>query len=1087
MPTQTDGLLICRSLSSTRAISALESDNLKALICGETVPPAKNVIPGKAIENLTEVNLQLNEVLKAVEPKRVALDILSEVLLCHKALQTRKWLSELLARLRSRGITTLAVLNPYMHAREDVEAIVDLFDGNLEILEQNFEGTLRKFLRVKWMHGIEVTEKEFPLVDLSVKPETSTHLIAAAVPLKEPRYLTPLISRTLELDRLKTVFEEAVKGRGLVVALQGEAGIGKSRLMQELASYANSKGALILSGRASQDGATYGIWVEVARQYVAQSGELLRRMLGSNASELVKLVPDLAVKLGTIPPSRTVGQQGKTQFYEAVSQFFIAISKSTPLLLLFEDAQYLDQPSAELWDYFVRSSGNLAILTICSTPPEEQIESNSQLEQVLLKFNKERLLEIIPLKGLNKDETAELIKQTFGEQTITPEFADLIYQHTGGNPFFVEEVLRSLVADGTLFRTEKGWDRKPIQDIILPRTVKTALRSRLAKLDAETVTILQWAAMIGPEFDFEVLKEASQLSEDTLLQKLEAAINQGLLVEVPHERGRIMFPDDRIRELLVEELIQLKRGRYHLKIAEAMEKAYAQTLDSHAGIVANHFAEGGDKEKTIRYSIVAGDYDQGIHAYEQAIGNYLRSLGLMDSKDIGQRAAVLEKLGDCYHLASQFPNSLERYQEALSNSEKSGDNKGCARISAQLSYSVYRVRGLEEAVRFLKDALKYVKDEPESSEAAGLYGRLAAYLATLDRPDEANTWSRRALEAGEKSGNFAAVSDALQMLGAPFVDTGRIDEGLPLLERSWEVARKNNIYHYACQALLNLAGYSYPRDLSKARGYASQWVEISRQENDLYAQANATVYLAFIDWLHGDWSEALREFEEAFEVKNRLGFRFIALNAEACRAQLLLGVGDLEKAEDSCRLALERHDEQITDLVATNLALGKLRLEQGRGEEAKANFEACVNAFKDHEFTTTPLWHIETLLHLSKIHMEQGRVEDAGGMVGWAWRLAETLKSDAGLAMARQAEACLLSASGEGKGAEAAYLECFALWEKAGWPYYHAKDLVAYSESLARTNPEESKKRLQQAAEIFKKLGAKRDLEKAQAKLSGLA
>src|SRR5271157_3269048 len=171
-PTQGQSLLICRSLSAAQTISQTESDNLKVLVCSEAVPPSKNVISGKSIENLTEVNIRISETLKTSEPKIVALDILSEVLLRHKALQTRKWLSEFLARLRSRGITTLAVINPYMHAKEDVEAIVELFDGNLELLEQNVEGSLRKVLRVKWMHGVDITAKEFQLDDLTAKPQT---------------------------------------------------------------------------------------------------------------------------------------------------------------------------------------------------------------------------------------------------------------------------------------------------------------------------------------------------------------------------------------------------------------------------------------------------------------------------------------------------------------------------------------------------------------------------------------------------------------------------------------------------------------------------------------------------------------------------------------------------------------------------------------------------------------------------------------------------------------------------------------------------------------------------------------------------
>ena len=172
MPARGENLLLSRSLSAAQVVTQ-ESDDLKCLICSEkTVPPSKNVLPGKGIENLTELNFQITEAIDSIQPKRVAMDILSDILLRHKALQTRKWLSELLERLRSKGITALAVLNPYMHSNEEVQAVVDLFDGNLEVFKSDLEGTLTNFLRVKWMHGVEVAEKEFPLIVLVPERQT---------------------------------------------------------------------------------------------------------------------------------------------------------------------------------------------------------------------------------------------------------------------------------------------------------------------------------------------------------------------------------------------------------------------------------------------------------------------------------------------------------------------------------------------------------------------------------------------------------------------------------------------------------------------------------------------------------------------------------------------------------------------------------------------------------------------------------------------------------------------------------------------------------------------------------------------------
>jgi hypothetical protein len=202
-----------------------------------------------------------------------------------------------------------------------------------------------------------------------------------------------------------------------------------------------------------------------------------------------------------------------------------------------------------------------------------------------------------------------------------------------------------------------------------------------------------------------------------------------------------------------------------------------------------------------------------------------------------------------------------------------------------------------------------------------------------------------------------------------------------------------------------------------------------------------------------------------------------------------LGMGDLDQAEMEFQKGRGWIDEnpKITDIVHYHLGLGILKEEEGREHEAKEHYQTCVDSFRKWEFTTFLTLHIETLLHLTSIFVRNQELERAHETSQWARRLAETLKGDAGLAMASQAEAALLLASSDQKGAEQAYLNCLELWEKTGWPYYHAKALVACSDALAQKNPEESRKRLMNAAEIFRKLGAKRDLERAEAKLSAQA
>jgi class 3 adenylate cyclase len=182
------------------------------------------------------------------------------------------------------------------------------------------------------------------------------------------------------------------------------------------------------------------------------------------------------------------------------------------------------------------------------------------------------------------------------------------------------------------------------------QSVKSSLRSKLKRLKPEIVNMLTVAAVAGAEFDFAILHESIQENEESLLENLESTITQRLIVEVPGQRSRFKFADDRLRELLLEDLIQMRRVRIHLKIAESMEKVYAKSLERNGAAIAYHFAEGGDTGRAIRYLTLAGDTSMAVHDYEQAIVVFKRALDLINvAGGKGQeKEIILEKLGRCY-------------------------------------------------------------------------------------------------------------------------------------------------------------------------------------------------------------------------------------------------------------------------------------------------------------------------------------------------------------------------------------------------------------------------------------------------------
>jgi tetratricopeptide (TPR) repeat protein len=583
----------------------------------------------------------------------------------------------------------------------------------------------------------------------------------------------------------------------------------------------------------------------------------------------------------------------------------------------------------------------------------------------------------------------------------------------------------------------------------------------------------------------------TQVNEDVLLERIEGALSAGLLVEVPRSKGLFKFADNRIRELLLDDLSQIRKAKYHLRIAEGMEKTYASNLESHAGSIGTHFAEGGDIERGVKYSVIAGDRNRSIHAYEQALNDYRRALDLIDIEGgrEEQKAYVCEALGDCYTFAGQRENGIKFYKSSLEIFERLRDKKGYVRACVGIVRAIFRSGqpvgiGLREGIESLKLGLSFLRDDAESYEAATLYSRLAYSYAVLDEWDEALKWADRGLEVGKKTGNIAAVVGALATKSAFLTDTGKVDEGLLSWQQALELALANEFYDGICDILNNLSIYTYPRDLKRAREYAVQHAEHHRRANDLIAEAHALIGLASVDMHAGDWKTAREQYTKAAEITERLG---LAPNHFWYNLELgwfSFSTGDLERAEryfqESTRLASQ--ETKITPFVAAHLGVALLRLEQGRKDEARQHLEKCVDAFKKWEFTTDPLLHIETLLHLTSLYAKNN-LQKANEFAKWARRLAETIKSDAGIAMALQAEAHILSAEGNRERALDAYEQSINRWEKAGWPYDRAKGLLEYAQLLEDTNPDQSARKLKEAVSVLSELGAKRDLEKAQAQL----
>jgi DNA-binding SARP family transcriptional activator/tetratricopeptide (TPR) repeat protein len=590
-----------------------------------------------------------------------------------------------------------------------------------------------------------------------------------------PLIAEPFVGRDRELAQLLEQADQAVAGRGGVCLIAGEPGIGKSRLLDEVA-LRTGEHMRVLRGRCWEAGGApaYWPWVEALRDYVsAADPESLAEELGIAREELATILPELGRRSGPERASPEVNPEAaRFRLFDALASFLTKAAADEPILLELDDVHAADEPSLLLLQFLAGRASSAPLLVVAAYR-ETELRPETQLATTVAELGRERATRSIALRGLEIEDVAALIESRAGA-TAPDGAVAAIHRGTEGNPLFVTEVARLLDAEGRLQEAEEPLPLAP--------GVLEVIGRRLQTLSDQCHEVLALASVLGREFEFSTLVHISERSEEELLDALEEALHARVITEVLGAPDRLRFAHVLIRDALYAELAGPRRLRLHRDVAEALEELYADDRDPHLAELAHHFAaagEAGDPAKAVEYAREAGARATRQLAYEEAVRLYAVALQALPEEHqlIASRCELLLELGGAQARAGAEAASKETYFRAAELAREAGLPEAMARAAIGYGGRFLWSRAItdERLVPLLEDALESIGEE-DSQVRVQLLSRLSTARRGDETRDRVERVAEDAVATARRLGDPAVLAYALDAKEAAVLSPDTVED-----------------------------------------------------------------------------------------------------------------------------------------------------------------------------------------------------------------------------------------------------------------------------------------------------------------------
>ncbi|RPJ26731.1 MAG: hypothetical protein EHM33_10490, partial [Chloroflexi bacterium] len=597
-----------------------------------------------------------------------------------------EWLTPVRERYRQMQFETLRKLTAhYQHLREYVTAL-ELVRRALQLeplselvyqdrirllaLVGDRASALAEYERLKSMLerelGVEPMEETCTLVDMIKRGESllgDEEVSRVASPLYQipPR----LVGRENETVKLTGLWENTVRGQGSLTIVCGEAGVGKSHLVRNLAYQISRRGGLPLIGHCYEfeNALPHQPIVEALRP----AAHLIRTLTLSSAhrATLARFLPDAfeieePAEMGLSP------DELRLELFEAVLQSFILLSQRQPVLLIIEDMHWASESVLD-WLTFITPRLHDERMLVVVTYRTDEINIQHALPRLARRFEREDIVTIIPLQRLSREANREWVMHLSGiDKPKANILSDRLFTETAGNPFFLQEIVRGMIETGEIQVEEGKWSGAFVQDaedadVPLPESLRETILARTARLSEMARTFLQAAATAGRTFQYDIVSLAGGWAEGVSLDALDDLRERGFLRE-SETHGGFVFAHHLMREAIYANLTPPRRASWHRKLADAIHSCKPDDYE----VIAYHYIAAGERQLGMEYSLKAAKRDESLYAYEDASLHLRTALDLLKEGEQGEmRRTLLEMLADNYRLTRQSLDAISAYESAL--------------------------------------------------------------------------------------------------------------------------------------------------------------------------------------------------------------------------------------------------------------------------------------------------------------------------------------------------------------------------------------------------------------------------------------